>query len=53
MKVYSNDAVTTDNINALDEKQTREIEKLKLYVYLLAGSQVATFAMTIGLFLMS
>lgn len=53
MKSYASDAVTKDNLSELDEKQSREIEKLRLYIIILAASQFITFAMTCGLFLMS
>ena len=53
MKIYSNDAVTTSKLDDLDQKQSREIEKLRLYVIILAVSQFVMFGMTVGLFLMS
>jgi len=53
MKSYSSDAVTSNNLTALDEKQTRQITELKLYVKILAVTQVLTFGMTLGLFIMA
>lgn len=53
MKIYSDNAVTTSVINELDAKQSREIEKLKKFCWLLLAGEVVTLAVAISLHFMN
>lgn len=52
MKSYSNDAVSKRDLSALDEvdrKQGEDIDKLKVYVGVLAASQLVTIVVILAL----